>query len=60
MGFHIPNVLCLEDAVWIAVERTGVRAYDFDFESFFSTRHLFRPQGTIQAIARMGAADDYG
>jgi hypothetical protein len=49
----------LEDALWLVTAATGVPGYDFRFSSFFSTRHPWQRESTVQAIGRLGATGDY-
>mgnify|MGYP001942853059 CR=1 FL=1 len=54
-----PNLTRIEDSLWILNTHIGLGVYDFDFERYFSCHHPVWWEGTIQAIARMGAAPDY-
>lgn len=54
-----PDVVLIEDALWVVASPTGMPVYDFAFEAFFPCRHPFQREGTVTAVARMGAASDY-
>lgn len=53
--------LCrVEDATWVVTHPTGLSGYDFAFSPTFRVSHPARLDGEVTAIARMGAAADYG
>jgi hypothetical protein len=49
----------LEDAVWLWTSAIGVPIYDFAFERFFACRRPYERPAPLDAIARVGALDDY-
>ena len=54
-----PNVILVDDSLWVVSLPTGMPAYDFVFEDFLACRHPYQRPEKITAIARMGAASDY-
>lgn len=64
-AMHFPNLIHVEDKLWIAVASTGVPAYDYSFEATFACRGNQGIMGNgsdameITAVARMGATEDY-
>jgi hypothetical protein len=55
----IGELTLVEDRLWVVTRRTGLSVYDFDFASIFAVRHPSRLPGPVQAIARLGAVEDY-
>lgn len=55
-----PNLALVEDKLWVVTAPTGMPVYDFAFEQFFPCRHPIYRREAVTAIARMGAANDYG
>lgn len=53
------QLLLVDDTLWVLSSRIGVSVYDFNFESFFPCRHPWTLPDTIQAVARVGAFEDY-
>lgn len=53
------NLVCIEDRLWCVTTPTGMGAYDFEFERYFSCRHVWNVDQPVLAVARMGAAQDY-
>ena len=55
------DLIQVEDRLWIVTAPTGLRVYDYDLTRYFQCKHgLFRHSGIVTAVARMGAAPDYG
>lgn len=54
-----PNLVLIEEALWLITQPTGMPAYDLAFEDFFACRHPYNRPEKIVAVARMGAATDY-
>jgi hypothetical protein len=53
------DLFCLDDLLWITTDATGLNVYDFEFGLYYQCRRpLYRPQ-SIEAVARLGAFDDY-
>ncbi len=53
--------LCrVEETTWVVTHPTGLSGYDFAFAPTFRVSHPARLDGEVTAIARMGAAADYG
>ncbi len=55
----MPELLLVNDAVWVWMERTQIGIYDFDFRSFFPCRQPWKRRQEVIAIARCGAVEDY-
>jgi len=51
--------LLIDQTLWVLSSRTGISIYDFDFEAFLPCSHPWRRPESIQAIARIGAFEDY-
>lgn len=59
MSSHPPNLVRVEERLWVAEASIGVPGYDFRFQDFFTCAHPQYWEGEISAVARMGAAPDY-
>lgn len=53
------NIADLENKLLIVSERTGVSAYDFDFDLHFTCGHPYRIDTERPCVLRIGAIDDY-
>ncbi len=53
------DLFLLEGAVWVWTRPIGVPIYDLDFEHLFACRRPWERPAEVQAIARVGALDDY-
>jgi ATP-grasp domain, R2K clade family 3 len=53
------ELLEIENSLWVLAAPTGIANYDFDFASFFSCRHPWRPPDSVLAAARVGAIANY-
>lgn len=53
------DLLHLEEAVWVWTAPIGVPIYDFAFETFFACRRPYQRPPEVEAVARVGALDDY-
>ncbi|MEZ6187450.1 MAG: ATP-grasp domain-containing protein [Planctomycetota bacterium] len=49
----------LEQAVWLWTARIGVPIYDFAFEPLLACRRPYQRPEEVEAVARVGALDDY-
>lgn len=56
----MPKLTLLEDRLWVVEEKTGLSKYDFELSTYFKCRHPAWLDAPVVAIARMGAAPDYG
>jgi hypothetical protein len=54
-----PNLVLVDDCLWICEDSIGVPGYDFRFQDFFTCRHPVFLDREITAVARLGAAPDY-
>lgn len=54
-----PELLHVEDAVWVLHAPTGVPIYDFAFDRLLACRRPYQPPGELRAVARVGAIADY-
>src|SRR5262245_16726362 len=54
-----PNLVKVEDTLWICEKELGVPGNDFRFHDFFACKHPIFLNEEIQAVARMGATSDY-
>lgn len=54
-----PSLIHVEDVLWVVTQPTGLRVYDFPFETFFACRHPYRRPDNVHAVARIGAFQDY-
>src|SRR6185437_4242557 len=59
MSGESAHLVLVEDVLWIVTQNVGMARYDFPFEQFFQTRHPIQHQ-SVRAVARLGAAADYG
>lgn len=53
------NLFLLQQRIWLLTKSVGTANYDFQFEHFFRCEHQWQLPDVIQAIARVGARDDY-
>jgi hypothetical protein len=52
------ELIVLEEKRALLARHTGVAAYDFDFRLHFACRHPYRLDSELDAILRIGAAED--
>jgi hypothetical protein len=53
------NLLLIDQTLWVLSAHIGTGIYDFDFENFLPCTHPWQRLKNIQAIARIGAFEDY-
>jgi hypothetical protein len=53
------DLLHLDHAMWVLVAPTGVPIYDFAFDRFFPCRRPWQRPAVVEAVARIGAFDNY-
>jgi ATP-grasp domain, R2K clade family 3 len=54
-----PELLCVDEILWVMTAETGLSAYDFRLDRFFPCRHAWNQKGKTKAVARVGAFTDY-
>jgi ATP-grasp domain, R2K clade family 3 len=54
-----PNLVKIEDCLWVIEEQIGVPGYDFQFDGFFACKHPTYLSEALRVVARMGATNDY-
>lgn len=57
---NVPELLLVDDTVWIHCQPTGIRIYDFDFRACFPCRQPWERPEEVTVVSRCGAFDDYG
>jgi hypothetical protein len=55
----VPELLLVDDTVWIHCQPTGIVIYDFDFRSCFPCRQPWERPEEVTVLSRCGAFDDY-
>jgi hypothetical protein len=53
------DLLLMEDAIWVLAQDTGIAIYDFQFDRFLPHRRPWQRPPVIEAVARVGAIEDY-
>lgn len=53
------NLFLLQESIWLITKPVGKSNYDFQFEQFFRCEHKWQLPPSINAIARVGARNDY-
>lgn len=55
----MPELLLVDDTIWVHCQPTGIRIYDFDFRSCFPCRQPWERSKEVSVVSRCGAFDDY-
>lgn len=53
------DLLLVEDTVWVLTAPVGLSIYDFNFDLFLNCRRPWQRPRLVEAVARIGAVDDY-
>ena len=53
------QLFLMDQTVWMLTRPTGLGVYDFPFKRFFDCQHPWQRPDKVQAIARIGAIDNY-
>lgn len=54
-----PDLLLVEDTLWVLTAPVGLPVYDFAFDLFLSSRRPWDRPPTVEVVSRTGAVQDY-
>lgn len=56
---HRLNLFLLQKTQWMLTKTIRVSNYDFNFQQFFDCQHPYQLPSSVEAVARIGAIDNY-